>query len=186
MRNDCGTIWNKCEGVYAIKITMNIMKIFGRSDKEILETNLSLAKQNRELTETISKLQQIVDNIEKKKEQEKEDQRKELEKKVDYITGQNKDLEANLIQARKDLEKVNSQFSNYKKEEDLRLREITIQAEEKNNEARIEVAQHKVRSEVLEKAFENMGFTVKDMGDKFDKLLDGIVSGNKINVIKME
>jgi uncharacterized protein (UPF0335 family) len=38
--------------------------------------------------------------------------------------------------------------------------------------------------EVLTKAFENMGFDVKDMKDILNKLVDGIVSKNTVNVLK--
>ena len=38
--------------------------------------------------------------------------------------------------------------------------------------------------EILTKAFENMGFDVKDMKEILNKLVDGIVGKNQINVIK--
>src|ERR1035437_1669955 len=37
---------------------------------------------------------------------------------------------------------------------------------------------------ILTKAFENLGFDVKDMKGILDKLVDGIVSKNTINVVK--
>jgi len=38
--------------------------------------------------------------------------------------------------------------------------------------------------EILEQAFENMGFDVKDMKDILDKLVDAVVSKNKVNIVK--
>ena len=37
---------------------------------------------------------------------------------------------------------------------------------------------------ILEAAFKNMGFDVKDMKEILGKLVDGVVSKNKINLIK--
>lgn len=53
------------------------------------------------------------------------------------------------------------------------LRELTTQKE---------VADQKIV--YLEKAFENLGFDVKDMKDILNKLVDGLVSKNEINIIR--
>lgn len=37
---------------------------------------------------------------------------------------------------------------------------------------------------ILQRAFENMGFDVKDMKDILNKLVDGVISKNTVNVIK--
>jgi hypothetical protein len=42
----------------------------------------------------------------------------------------------------------------------------------------------KNENSILTKAFENMGFDVKDMKEILGKLVDGIVSKNTINVVK--
>lgn len=66
----------------------------------------------------------------------------------------------------------------------IRLSKATRKKEEENIELKEENAVLKSKVEILEKAFENMGFDVKDMKDILNKLVDGIVSKNGINVIK--
>jgi hypothetical protein len=39
-------------------------------------------------------------------------------------------------------------------------------------------------AEILTKAFENLGFDVKDMKDILNKLVDGIVGKNTVHVVK--
>lgn len=56
---------------------------------------------------------------------------------------------------------------------DADLRELTTQKE---------IAEQKIL--YLEKAFENLGFDVKDMKDILNKLVDGLVSKNEINIIR--
>lgn len=60
------------------------------------------------------------------------------------------------------------------KEKDLRVKA----------EANVEATNKEV--EMLRTAFKNLGFDVKDMKDILNKLVDGVVSGNKINVIKTD
>lgn len=43
---------------------------------------------------------------------------------------------------------------------------------------------YKKETEILNKAFENLGFDVKDMKDILNKLVDGIVSKNTIQLVK--
>lgn len=56
---------------------------------------------------------------------------------------------------------------------DADLRELITQKE---------IAEQKIL--YLEKAFENLGFDVKDMKDILNKLVDGLVSKNEINIIR--
>lgn len=56
---------------------------------------------------------------------------------------------------------------------DAELRELTTQKE---------IAEQKIV--YLEKAFENLGFDVKDTKDILNKLVDGLVSKNEINIIR--
>lgn len=53
-----------------------------------------------------------------------------------------------------------------------------------NNELKEKNAVLNARVEILEKAFENMGFDVKDMKEILGKLVDGIVSKNTIQLVK--
>jgi len=55
---------------------------------------------------------------------------------------------------------------------------------EKLLEQKLEAEKAKAENEILRKAFENMGFDVKDMKDILNKLVDGVVSKNEINIIK--
>lgn len=74
-------------------------------------------------------------------------------------------------------EKYNREIEEAKKTKDLELKEAKLELEKENA-----VLKHKV--EFLEKAFSNMGFDVKDMKSMLNKLVDGIVSKNKIQVVK--
>ena len=53
-----------------------------------------------------------------------------------------------------------------------------------NNTLKEENAVLKSKVDILEKAFENMGFDVKDMKEILNKLVDGIVSKNTVNIVK--
>lgn len=92
-----------------------------------------------------------------------------------------KQLEAEIVQIKKDFAsdkrileaeleiKINKAIEDEKKENNI--------LKEKNSVLAKEV-------EILEKAFENMGFDVKDMKEILNKLVDGIVSKNTINIVK--
>jgi hypothetical protein len=60
----------------------------------------------------------------------------------------------------------------------VKLLETTITTLQKDNSVL------EKEKEILTKAFENMGFDVKDMKSILDKLVDGLVSKNEISVIK--
>ena len=51
-------------------------------------------------------------------------------------------------------------------------------------ELELETGKLKQQVEMYEKAFENLGFDVKDMKEILGKLVDGIVSKNTVQVIK--
>ena len=65
-----------------------------------------------------------------------------------------------------------------------KITEAIREKEVENNELKEKNAVLTKEIEILTKAFENMGFDVKDMKDILNKLVDGIVSKNEINVIK--
>lgn len=66
----------------------------------------------------------------------------------------------------------------------LKVAEAVKEEHEKNVALSQENAVMKKEISILEKAFENMGFDVKDMKDILDQLVKGIVSKNTINVVK--
>lgn len=66
----------------------------------------------------------------------------------------------------------------------LKVAEAIKDEHEKNIALAQENAVMKKEISILEKAFENMGFDVKDMKDILDQLVKGIVSKNTINVVK--
>lgn len=66
----------------------------------------------------------------------------------------------------------------------IKINDAVVQKDTENNILKQENAVLKARVEVLEKAFENMGFDVKDMKDILNKLVDGIVSKNTIQLVR--
>lgn len=69
-------------------------------------------------------------------------------------------------------------------EVDVRISEATAELKEKLATKTAEASDAKKEAEILTKAFENLGFDVKDMKEILNKLVDGIVSGNKVTVLK--
>jgi hypothetical protein len=59
----------------------------------------------------------------------------------------------------------------------LAVREATIDLQTERNT-------YKSRCEILEKAFENLGFDVKDVKELMCKLVDGLIAKNEIKIIK--
>lgn len=92
-----------------------------------------------------------------------------------------KELEYTISQMRKD-------FDSEKRIHDNELvTEISKATKKKDDEItnfKIENSCLKKEVDILNKAFENMGFDVKDMKDILDQLVKGIVSKNEIKVIK--
>ena len=66
----------------------------------------------------------------------------------------------------------------------VRIDEETKKQREENNQLKQENAVLSSQVEILTKAFDNMGFDVKDMKGILDKLVDGLIAKGKINVIK--
>src|ERR1035437_1387565 len=65
-----------------------------------------------------------------------------------------------------------------------KLYEATKAIKEDNAKLKMELNNALKEVSILTKAFENLGFDVKDMKGILDKLVDGIVSKNTINVVK--
>lgn len=96
--------------------------------------------------------------------------------------------ETKVLQLQSEIKQVKKDF-----ESDKRILEAEIQtkinkaiadSDKENNKLKEENAVLRKEVEILEKAFENMGFDVKDMKEILNKLVDGIVSKNEINIIK--
>jgi hypothetical protein len=69
-------------------------------------------------------------------------------------------------------------------ETDIKISEATAALTKENSDLKIESANFQKEAEILTKAFENMGFDVKDMKDILNKLVDGVVSKNTIQLVK--
>lgn len=66
----------------------------------------------------------------------------------------------------------------------MRIDEALMEKTKENNELKMENGCQKREVEILKKAFENLGFDVKDMKGILNKLVDGIVSKNQIQLVK--
>lgn len=69
-------------------------------------------------------------------------------------------------------------------EVEITLKEKMQESDAKVQALTIENNNNKKEVEILTKAFENLGFDVKDMKDILNKLVDGIVSKNIVNIVK--
>lgn len=75
-------------------------------------------------------------------------------------------------------------LNRFKAEQDLVIQKATKELEDKVQKLTLENGNYKKEVEILTKAFENMGFDVKDMKEILNKLVDGIVSKNSIQLVK--
>jgi len=92
-----------------------------------------------------------------------------------------KELELELTQVKKNYESEKRILEN---ELVIKINEAARQKELDNNKLQEENSVLKKEVEILTKAFDNMGFDVKDMKEILNKLVDGIVSKNQINLVK--
>lgn len=112
------------------------------------------------------------------------------------ITNKNYELKENLINDLENKVKIcERKLLNIEEDYKIILKRKDLECENKilevvedkiNRIARLELENGILKKEVeiLTKSFENMGFDIKDMKNILDKLVDGIVSKNTINVIK--
>jgi phage regulator Rha-like protein len=101
----------------------------------------------------------------------------ELEKEIYNLErDHNKDL-SNL---RKDCEII---IARKDAEVDVKIAQATAELKKELAEKTAECSNYKKETEILTKAFENLGFDVKDMKDILNKLVDGVVSKNQIQLI---
>ncbi len=67
---------------------------------------------------------------------------------------------------------------------DVKISEKIKEFKDKIAKLELENGNYKKEVEILTKAFENLGFDVKDMKEILNKLVDGIVSKNTIQLVK--
>lgn len=99
---------------------------------------------------------------------------KTLRDRIEELNKNNLNLieDHKILLARKDLE-VQNKIDKKTEELSKLVTSLTI---EKNNLQK--------EAEILTKAFQNLGFDVKDMKEILNKLVDGIVSKNSIQLVK--
>lgn len=86
---------------------------------------------------------------------------------------------------KEDLEKTHESEVRIKDSElKMKIDEALLVKTMENNELKMENGCQKREVEILKKAFENLGFDVKDMKNILNKLVDGIVSKNTIQLVK--
>lgn len=71
-----------------------------------------------------------------------------------------------------------------KDEQTIVIAKATKALEDKLQKLTIESEGYKKEKEILTQAFKNLGFDVKDMKEILNKLVDGIVSKNQIQLVK--
>lgn len=92
-----------------------------------------------------------------------------------------KDHEKEIADIKKDHEIV---IKRKEAELDVKILEKTKEFKDKVAKLELENGNYKKEVEILTKAFENLGFDVKDMKEILNKLVDGIVSKNTIQLVK--
>lgn len=120
-------------------------------------------KNTQEESTEVKRLNEVIKDMEKVALEVKKDHEKE-------ITNIKKDHE--IVIARKDAEL------------DVKVSEKTKTLTDKVAKLELENGNYKKEVEILTKAFENLGFDVKDMKEILNKLVDGIVSKNTIQLVK--
>ena len=120
-------------------------------------------KNTKEESIEVRRLEDVIKDMQKAEEELTKDHKKEIENiKKDH----------EIILKRKEAEL------------DVKISEVTKESTEKIAELNLENGNLKKEVEILTKAFENLGFDVRDMKEILNKLVDGIVSKNTINVVK--
>lgn len=92
-----------------------------------------------------------------------------------------KDHDKDLSDLKKDHEII---LKRKEAELDVKISEKIKEFKDKIAKLELENGNYKKEVEILTKAFENLGFDVKDMKDILNKLVDGIVSKNTIQLVK--
>jgi hypothetical protein len=150
------------------------------------KTNL-IEKEKQELISTEIEKVTIILKEEFTKEKEEIDRKNKIAIE-DLTIAKNREIETlkfNLEKEKKDLvysiDRLKEE-AKLSKEMQNSLTEAKIA--EKLLEQKLEAEKAKAENQILRKAFENMGFDVKDMKAILDKLVEGLISKNEINVIR--
>lgn len=150
------------------------------------KTNL-IEKEKQELISTEIEKATIILKEEFTKEKEEIDRKNKIAIE-DLTIAKNREIETlkfNLEKEKKDLvysiDRLKEE-AKLSKEMQNSLTEAKIA--EKLLEQKLEAEKAKAENQILRKAFENMGFDVKDMKAILDKLVEGLISKNEINVIR--
>jgi hypothetical protein len=150
------------------------------------KTNLT-EKEKQELISTEIEKATIILKEEFTKEKEEIDRKNKIAIE-DLTIAKNREIETlkfNLEKEKKDLvysiDRLKEE-AKLSKEMQNSLTEAKIA--EKLLEQKLEAEKAKAENQILRKAFENMGFDVKDMKAILDKLVEGLISKNEINVIR--
>jgi uncharacterized protein (DUF3084 family) len=113
---------------------------------------------------------------------------KSLEEKVTIKDKSIKSLEEEIHNLKRqnisDKQDFESKVRLAEQEISIKVAKEVAETKKENQELEKQNAVMKKEISILEKAFENMGFDVKDMKDILDQLVKGIVSKNTVNVIK--
>lgn len=106
----------------------------------------------------------------------------------DYYIEVVKNKEDEIGTLRKDIEnqQISYEILSSQKDEEIKVKILraTEESRKKIETLTIENGSLKKENEVLNKAFENLGFDVKDMKEMMGKLVDGIISKNTVQLIK--
>ena len=81
-------------------------------------------------------------------------------------------------------EKWEDKLARLESNQDVSLEEAKSELKKENSQLTIDKAILQKEVAMYEKAFENLGFDVKDMKEILNKLVDGLVSKNQIQLVK--
>ncbi len=150
------------------------------------KTNL-IEKEKQELISTEIEKATIILKEEFAKEKEEIDRKNKIAIE-DLTIAKNREIETlkfNLEKEKKDLIYLIDRLKEEAKlSQEMQDSLTEAKIAEKLLEQKLEAEKAKAENEILRKAFENMGFDVKDMKNILNKLVDGVVSKNEINIIK--
>ena len=71
-----------------------------------------------------------------------------------------------------------------KETSELAVKEREVEIKEQTADLKLKNGVLESENAILKEGFKNMGFDVKDMKSILDKLVEGVISKNEINVIK--
>ena len=114
---------------------------------------------------------------------------------LEYLQGKIKRKDQKIDELKEEIRLINNAIERdsmlLSSKEDTREDQIRVRINKETREKEKEIIdlkekniELKTRNEILEKAFQNMGFDVKDMKGILDKLVEALVTKNEINIVK--